>query len=219
MNGVIYYSNTGESQKVAQYVATKLNFPLLCALYLDCFDYENLVIVFPVHCQNIPKELLPVFKRLKAQNVVILATYGKMCYGNVIYECKVRYNWRIVGGAYIPTKHTYIVDDTPFTQFELLNFVISAFERCSEVSIPKCYKNPLANLFISLRTELGVKLIRDKSCDNCGICTVQCPHKSCIRCLYCMQNCPTGALKYKLNFFMKLYLKKKKIDDLIIYDK
>ena len=39
-----------------------------------------------------------------------------------------------------------------------------------------------------------------------------------IRCLKCINNCKNNALEYKLSFFMKLYLKKKKKNLLIIYE-
>ena len=54
MNAVVYYSNTGQSKAIAEYFAHQLSFPLADVEQLSNVCYENLVLVFPVHCQNVP---------------------------------------------------------------------------------------------------------------------------------------------------------------------
>ena len=38
------------------------------------------------HYQNIPQSIKPIFKRIHASKAVIIATYGKMSFGNVLSE-------------------------------------------------------------------------------------------------------------------------------------
>ncbi len=217
MNAVIYYSNTGQSQSIAQWAAQRLGYPLLEMRTLQSFTLENLVVVFPVHSQNVPAELKPVFQKLTARQVIVLAAYGKMSHGNVLRECQRRYGWRLVAGAYVPTRHCYLPEDKPFRDYERLDFLEEAFARGRETSIPRSFKNPFANFLIGTRSRLGVRLVKTKMCVQCGQCAMVCGRKKCIRCLKCVQTCPQGALSFRLRFFMALYLKKPKKDELIIY--
>ena len=43
------------------------------------------------------------------------------------------------------------------------------------------------------------------------------PGRDCIRCLKCVSVCPQGALTVKMGLPMKLYLQKKKENELILY--
>ncbi len=217
MNAVIYYSNAGECQRIAQHLANSLAYPLWDILQLENQDFEKLVIVFPVYSQNIPPMLLPIFRRLRAKQVVLLAAYGKMATGNVLQACQKKFHWPIVAAAYIPTKHCYLPSDMPFSQFSRLDFVRDALESPRLISIPRRFQNPLANFLPGTRARLGVRLVKGKNCNHCGLCTALCPNTKCLRCLKCVQLCPRGALSFRLNVFMKLYLRKHKKTSLIIY--
>jgi len=81
MNAVAFYSNTGESKAVADYLADGLNYPLVDIERGGEGHYENLVLVFPVHCQNIPDIVKAFLKKTKVDNLTAVATYGKMCVG------------------------------------------------------------------------------------------------------------------------------------------
>ena len=80
MNAVVFYSNTGQSKRIAAYFANELGFPLV-EIETDCSnEYQNLVLVFPVHCQNIPDIVKTFLKRITAAHLTVIATYGKMCF-------------------------------------------------------------------------------------------------------------------------------------------
>ncbi len=218
LNGVLYYSNTGQSKRIAEYVSKKLDYPIADMLTTGNFVYENLVVVFPVHCQNIPDAVKNTFEKLKAQRVVLLVTYGKKSYGNVLYECQKKYKFCIVGGGYIPTKHSYIPDDNTFDDFEKLDFIKQRFDSGLEVKIPRSAKNPFADFFPKWRSRAGVKIIRKENCNICKHCYNKCPSTDkCIRCMKCVFECPSQALEVKFGLFMKLYLKKIKKDKLLLY--
>lgn len=226
MNAVVFYSNTKQSESVAEYLAKELCYPIVDIEKIADIHYKNLVLVFPVHCQNIPDTVKAFLERISVENLAVIATYGKMCPGNVLYEIQNRYHKNIVAGAYVPAKHSYIENDDAFCDFEKLNALIEKIKSPAPVQLPRLYKNPLANLFPNLRSRLGAKMLKSKSCNGCGVCEKSCPRgairsgvtdKRCIRCTKCVTTCPRGALKLKLSLPLKLYLHKKKTDKIIIY--
>ena len=226
MNAVIFYSNTGQSKAVATYFADALKYPLW-DIETNCAKcYHNLVLVFPVYCQNIPDAVKAFLKKVNATNLTVVATYGKMCCGNVLQEIQRDYNQNVVAAAYVPTKHTYIEEDTPFCDYAKLVKVIEKIKDPAPIELPKLYKNPLANLFPKWRSKVGLKISKNANCNNCDLCTQQCSQNAickgninsdCIRCLKCVDICPHYALTVKIGLPLKLYLKKKKEDKLIIY--
>ena len=225
MNAVIYYSNTGQSRRIAEYLADKSGFELLDMYEISQSVFDAAVLVFPVHCQNIPAAVKTFLQRLKANALAVVATYGKMSFGNVLYEVQKNYRQNIVAAAYVPVKHAYLTEKG-FEECEKLDRIIEKLQNPVAVRIPKSRKNPLANIAPKLRSRAGVKLYSDAACNNCGICTAVCknggivngkPNKNCIRCLKCVESCPQKALHFSLSPAMRSYLKKKKKTDLIIY--
>ena len=226
MNAVVFYSSTGQSKKLATYFSDKLGYPLfdIETNYIDY--YRNLVLVFPVHCQNIPNIVKAFLKKITAENLTVIATYGKMCCGNVLYEIQKNYQKNIVAGAYVPTKHSYIENDDPFFNFDKLNPIIEKIKKPSSIQLPKLYKNPLADIFPELRSRMGLKIRKNASCNGCNLCAEHCSFGAikagttngrCIRCLKCVEVCPRQALNVKIGLPLKLYLHKKKVKKLIIY--
>ena len=224
MNAVVYYSNTDECKRIATYLAERLNYELVNITGAES-EYQRAVLVFPVHCQNVPKAVADFLERLTASDLSVIAVYGKMCHGNVLYEIQKKYHHKIIAAAYVPAKHTYI-DESRFCDFDRLYPIIEKVANPSTVTIPKSYKNPFANVFMGLRSRMGVKIIRGGGCSNCGVCQEICPeqaivngkpNRKCIRCLRCVASCPPKALTFKTAPFMTAYLKKKKQDELIIY--
>lgn len=226
MNAVVFYSNTGQSKAIASYFSDNLGYPLE-DIETSCTDhYQNLVLVFPVHCQNIPEIVKVFLKKVKVTYLTVVATYGKMCCGNVLYEIQKRYHKNIVAGAYIPTKHSYMKDDDNFYEFDKLNTIVEKIKEPSYIQLPKLYKNPLADIFPKLRSRFGLKIQKSASCNGCNLCAVHCSfgaikmgttNNRCIRCLKCVDICPRQALKVEIGLPLKLYLHKKKANKIIIY--
>ena len=225
MNAVVYYSNTGQSEKVARFLAESLSFPLFSTQNADKPCYETLVLVFPVHCQNIPFAVADFLKKTQIKYLCAVATYGQMWYGNVLHELQNKYSQSIIAAAYVPAKHAYIESNTAPT-LSLLEPLIKKVAQPTVITIPKSFKNPIADVFPTLRGRAGVKLTRSDTCDQCGLCTAECsigamrqgkPSRKCIRCLKCVQICPKKALSYKLRFPLRTYLRKKPVSETVIY--
>jgi ferredoxin len=226
MNAVIFYSNTGQSRMIAEFLAEQMVWPCTDIHHCTAGHYRHLVLVFPVYCQNIPDAVKAFLARITTDGLTVVATYGKMCGGNVLYEIQQEYPHKIVAGAYVPTKHAYRTDDATFCAFDRLGPLIKKIKRPSEIVLPRRYKNPLADAWPKLRSRLGIRICRSAACNRCGVCNVQCtegamqygkPGRDCIRCLKCVAVCPQGALNVKIGLPMKLYLQKKKENELILY--
>lgn len=227
MNCVIYYSNTGHSKRIAEYFARQTGYELLDLTTLCGYEFETVILVFPIHCQNIPRAVKTALNKICATALVMIATYGKMNYGNVLYEIQHHYKHNIIAAAYVPTQHSYVPDPLDeFNDFESLDAIIKKLDAPSPVTIPKSSKNPFSDLFPDFRSRLGVKIFKDENCDNCGVCNAACaehaikngkPNKNCIRCLKCVTVCPQNSLHFSNRLPMRIYLHKKKVDRLVIY--
>lgn len=176
MNAVVFYSNTGASKEVAAYFAERLDYPLIALEKASADGYENLVLVFPVHCQNLPDLVKNFLKTTTIENLTAIATYGKMCCGDVLREIQRKYHENIVAAAYLPTKHAYIEKDDAFSEFEALEKIVEKIKAPTLVRLPKLYKNPLSDVFPRLRSRLGLKIYKTESCNGCGVCAENCPY-------------------------------------------
>lgn len=225
MNAVIYYSDAGQSRGVAEYLAKKSGFDLYDIYGLESFVFRNAVLVFPVHCQNIPAEIKQFLSKLSAENLAVVATYGKKSFGNTLFEAQKITPNNIVAAAYVPSKHAYL-NEKGFEDFEKLDVILNKFKNPAPVKIKKSRKNIFADFLPGFRSRLGVKLYADAACDKCGACNEACkrgaidfgkPKKNCIRCLRCVAACPQKALRFSLRPITRLYLKTREKTDLIIY--
>ena len=223
MNAVVFYSNSGESRLIAEYLHSKSLYELIELEKTSCYDFDNLIVVFPVYCQNIPDVVKEFINKISVSNLSVVATYGKKSFGNVIYEISKLKELNIISYAYVPTKHTYIDDDFRFTDYSKLDCLLDKFNNPSKVEIKKYFKNPFANALMLKRSQSNIKIIKTDKCNGCGICNKSCafvdkgvPNNKCIRCLKCVKNCPKKSLIIKKSFMLNVYLKIIKKDKLII---
>lgn len=225
MNAVLYYSNSGESKRIAEYLADKTGFALIDLNAADNLQYERALLVFPVYCQNVPQAVKEFLRKLKTEYLALIATYGRASYGNVLNEIQREHRHRIIAAAYLPTKHSY-VDEERFDEFDRLAPFIEKLGGNGEITIPRSRKNPFAAFAPQWRSRLGVKILCSSDCNGCGTCDRVCPqnaitrgkpNNNCIRCGKCVVNCPQGALTLKPSRIMRAYLKKRKRTELKIY--
>lgn len=235
MNGIIYYSNTNQSRTVAAYLSDLTGWTLYdlgChaqAKRAASIAFERVVLVFPVHCQRVPDAIADCLRELRAKKLGVVATYGKMCHGNVLYEIQKKYlAGDIVAGAYVPMQHAYLPASEP-TDLEVLRELAAKITEPvpSPVHIPRAYKNPLADLFPKARSRMGVSVrINPERCAKCGKCERECTEggvmdgrftSKCIRCLKCAVNCPAGAIVHRNRLPMRLYLEKKPKEQAEVY--
>ena len=225
MNAIVYYSNTNQSKRIAQYLADKSGYGLCDVYDMKEYSFDNLALVFPIYSQSLPYAVKTFLSKIQTQNLTLVATYGRMCHGNALHEAQKKYKRNIVAAAYIPTKHSYL-QESEFDDFKSLDRIVEKMLAPSPIVIPRSYRNLLSYLFKDRRSRIGVKIYKNQNCDGCDICSQICnndaivngvTNKNCIRCLKCVNACPNDALKYKLRYPMRVYLRKKKKDELVIY--
>lgn len=234
MKLILYFSPSNSTRYIAEHIGKKLNlqiFDITSYNNSHRFDYsktyEYLILCFPVYSQNIPTPVKGIIKKLQATNFVLIATYGRMGMGNVLNEAADIIKGKIVGGAYIPTKHTYN-DGNYFSDFNQIDVLLEKIknEDDTEVIFPKLKKNIFSNFFPNVRSRIGVKIRRTNDCINCSICNEVCPTNSinngiiknkCIRCLSCYTNCPYNGLVVGYRAVLKSYIKHDKVNRIIVY--
>lgn len=214
MTAVFCFSAAGHSRAVAAYFADWFGVPVRELNHLTPCD--TAVVVFPVYCENVPEPVRVFLSRLVAENVVLIATYGKMCHGNVLADAAKMVHGRIIAGAYVPTGHTYLSEGTEFHS-DGLEVIFDRIAHPQPAVFPHQRKHFWADLFPAWRSRIGVKLIRNESCNGCGLCRQNCPFRTCNRCLRCIVQCPQGALSFRLHPMMRRYLAHPKEDRLKIF--
>ena len=227
MTKVFYFSGSGHTFAVAKAISEMISCEIVemdHAMPHPLYE-DRVVIVFPVYCQNIPKPVKAFLKQLAARHVVLIATYGRISYGNVLYEAQKLVHGEVIAGAYIPTGHTFLAGERAFDT-ACLRPIAERIQDPKPVTIPKSRKSLWANIFPGFRSRVGTRLWRTDRCDHCGLCQERCPVNAikagritakCIRCLRCAANCPKGALRYKNRWILHQYLKNYWNDHLILY--
>ncbi|MGN1138886.1 MAG: EFR1 family ferrodoxin [Ruminococcus sp.] len=224
---VYYFSGSGHSFAVAKYICRQLKCEIaeIDGKSKSLSTEKTAVVVFPVYCQNIPKPVKIFLQNITSKYIVLIATYGKISYGNVLYEAQKLVGGEVIAGAYIPMGHTFLNGDYSFDT-AVLSPIIERIKSPQRVHIPKTHKNPLSNIFPAFRSRISVEIIKNKDCNNCCICEKNCPveafkdgrtNSKCIRCLRCVTNCPQHALQYKNRRILKKYLESHYKDEIVIY--
>ena len=227
MTEVYYFSGSGHSFAVAKDISKQLRCEIaeIGGKNERRSMGETTIVVFPVYCQNIPGPVKVFLQKIPSKYIVLIATYGKISYGNVLYEAQKLVRGEVIAGAYIPTGHTFL-NGGYFFDAAVLPPIAERIKSPQEVHIPKTCKNPLSNIFPAFRSRIGVKIIKNNHCSNCGICEKNCPaeaikngkiNSKCIRCLRCVTNCPQKALQHKNRQILKKYLKSHYKEEVVLY--
>ena len=219
MTAVFCFSGSGHSLCVAEFIAQELRTsvrPISTKTPTSTAFYETAVIVFPVYCQNIPNPVKSFLKNIKAKNIVIIATYGKISYGNVLSEAKRLSSGKVIAGAYVPMGHAFLNETDEFDKMALLP-ILKRIENPGDAKTPRKRKNVFANFLPVWRSRISVKIVRSDNCSRCNLCGNNCPmnaikngipNNKCIRCLKCVANCPPKALSFKTGTILTKYLTK-----------
>lgn len=217
MIAVLYFTGSGHSRAVAEYFAEKLDCDAVSIGSVSATQLcsaETALIVFPVYCQNIPKPVKDFLKRIQAENIVLIATYGNISHGNVLFEAQKIVSGNVIAGAYVPIGHTFLNGDTSF-EIEPLKPILDRIKSPEKIYIPRSSKQFFADILPSLRSRLGTRIYRSDRCDMCNLCGEKCPmngikngipNSRCIRCLRCVSSCPQKALRFENTKILYQYL-------------
>lgn len=221
---VFYFSATGNSREAARYLGKRLD---ACVYEIEAgvTAAETAVVVFPVYCQNVPEPVKRFLRILDARYVALVATYGGMGFGNVLYEAAKLVRGTVIAGACVPMAHSYLKETVPLDTAKLQP-LLDRIRSPEPAQIPAAGKVWYADLTPALRSRLGVALRRTESCSACGACDARCPMgtmkqakpgANCIRCLRCVRECPSQALEAEPGPVLRWYLRKKRRTDYVMY--
>lgn len=228
MTSVYCFSGSGHSYAVAEYCARKLQVPVVNIdrrLAEHQYQADFAVVIFPVYCQNIPAVVKDFLGKLDAMYVVLIATYGKISHGNVLWEASKIIRGCVIAAAYVPMGHTYLDSSKEFDA-QPLQAIFARIQHPRAATLTRERKHPFASLFPAWRSRCGVKIRLDESCNACNICTKLCPmqaieagiiHGNCIRCLRCVCHCPKSALHFELRPILRHYLQQTSRENTKIY--
>lgn len=214
---VFCFSGSGHSHAVAAYFAQQLQVPVEEIGRRPTGQpgqADTALVVFPVYCENIPTVVKGFLYTLAAKYVALVATYGRISHGNVLWEASKLIHGCVIAAAYVPMGHTYL---DPSKQFDPqpLHPMFGKLQHPQPVVLKREKKHLLSSFFPAWRSRIGVVIRLDETCDACNICTEQCPmraieaghiHSNCIRCLRCIDLCPISALHFELRPILKWYL-------------
>ncbi len=222
---VYCFSGSGHSRVLAQYIAERLHTAVIPITPDMKAEADTAVVIFPVYCQNIPPAVKQFLRGLDAGHAVLIATYGKISHGNVLWEASRATRTQIIAGAYIPTGHSFLGQGADFDANEL-DAILDRVAAPQPAEIPRCGKNPFASFAPAWRSRVGLRLDKTEACNACGICTRACPmgamqngtpDSRCIRCLRCVSTCPQKALRTKMHPLLSSYLRRQRHKDTEIY--
>ena len=228
MDKVFYFSGSGKSRRFAEYIGKQISAPVFDITKIhsdDIFCADTAVLIFPVYCQNLPEPIKEFLPNLKAKYIAIGALYGRKSYGNVIEDAVKLTDSVFIGGVCVPCGHSFLGEPDDF-DFDTVSPFILRIKENTEAKTEKGKKDFYADLIPAKRTRIGVKIKRNDSCINCKKCSNNCPmnaiengkiNKNCIRCLRCVSECPEKALEYKTLWFMKIYLKNGRRNNIKFY--
>ena len=225
MTQVYCFSGSGHSRVLAEYLADRLHTAVIPIKAKTKGKARIALVVFPVYCQNIPPLVKQFLRDLDATYAVLIATYGQISHGNVLWEASRITRAQIIAGAYIPTGHSFLGQGADFCTASL-DAILDRVAAPQPAEIPRCGKNPFASFAPAWRSRIGLRLDKTEACNACGLCTRACPmgamqngtpDRRCIRCLRCVSTCPQKALRTRMHPILSAYLRRQRNTDAEIY--
>ena len=224
MNGILYFSSTGNSLYVAQIVQKYISGELR---YIPSYkgnggEYEKIIIVSPVYSYGLPVHVFDLLPSLRGRDVYMILTYGGMLAGadRLTYEYACDNGLKIKGVYAVKMAENFTLTfSTPsFYNKLMLRAVPEKVERIvasigrNEQNIPKEKKTKrLEHETNKANWHLIAKDFSvTENCIQCGKCVKLCPSsnislkenkirfgENCVACLGCYHRCPQKAIRYK----------------------
>lgn len=227
MNGILYFSSTGNSLHIAQRLKSVIGGEIK---YIpnyngDGSEFKKIILVTPIYSYGMPTFVYDIIPKLnKITEIIIIQNYGGMVGGAdyyiYLYAKESNLNIKAVYKIKMPENFT-----TTFTvpKFYLnivlkgankrIDKVIKQIESCNYIIPKKCKTKK--DLYLKNKSNwhlLSKDFSTTENCIKCGKCVSVCPSKNirhengkiifldkCVACLGCYHRCPQKAIVYKGN--------------------
>ncbi len=224
MNGILYFSSTGNSLFVAQMAQKCLggHIRYIPSYSGDGSEYDQIILVSPIYSFGIPAHVREILPRLRGRRVYMILTYGGMVGGadRLAYEYGVESGMDVQGVYTVKMVENFTLTFTTVPALNKLalrtvpkrvDVILTSIQK-GERHIPKSQKTKRqvfetnsANWHL-LANDYSVS----EDCVRCGKCVGVCPSgnikltdgkiqfgDSCVACLGCYHRCPQKAIRYK----------------------
>lgn len=224
MNGIFYFSSTGNSLYIAQELKKRIGGQMR---YIPKYDgsgeeFDKLYIVSPVYSFGLPKHVYELMPKLdKTKELVVILNYGGMA-GGADYFCykyaaELGLNIKSVFILKMPENFT-VTFTVP--KFYLKGVLKKSYKRINKVltdvesgkhSLPKKRKTH-EETYLKNKSNwhlIGKRFSVTDKCVRCGKCVSLCPADNielidgkiefddkCVACLGCYHRCPQKAIVY-----------------------
>ena len=224
MNGILYFSSTGNSLYAAQMIWKTITGELryIPGYTGDGSEYETIILVSPVYSYGLPVHVFDLLPSLRGREVIIILTYGGMLAGadRLAYEYACENGLRVqsVYAVKMAENFTLTFSTPGFYNKQMLRSAsgkiqkIASSIQANERHIPKEKKT--RRLEHETNKANWPLIAKDFSvtgdCIQCGKCVNLCPSGNislkegkvqfgdrCAACLGCYHRCPQKAIRYK----------------------
>ncbi|MBQ7475698.1 MAG: 4Fe-4S binding protein [Clostridia bacterium] len=227
MEKVYYYTGSGHSRAVAEYIAEGLGRHTedITVGEHEAEDGAVTVVVFPVYCENMPDAVAGFLGTVKTGSAAVAAVYGGISPGNVLFEAQSILKRPLIAAAAVFAGHSFLSEGNSFDR-ETLDGFVGKIKKPAPVAVPPMRRSFYADFAPGWRSRVGLKIVKNDGCTECGKCEENCPvgaifcgtpSNGCIRCLRCVSTCPANALSFECRPFLRRYLERKKKEKSFLY--
>lgn len=227
MNGIFYFSSTGNSLFITEQIKTELGGEIryIPKFIGDVNAYDKIIIVSPIHSFGLPTLVYDFITNMKSDKPLYIVLNCGGMRANAQYFayqlCKKKgLNIRSVQVVMMPEIYTLTFSQPKFiTKLVLrkapkrIKPVIAAIRDDKEIIIPKPKKDKWTPKYLENRKKWNM-LAKDfsttENCTDCKKCIRICPVDNikyengrivfgdkCVACLSCYHRCPEKAIVYK----------------------
>lgn len=234
MNGILYFSSTGNSLQIAKQVKQKLGGDIF---YIPNYtgtgtEFDKIIIVTPVYSFGMPKHVLDLLPKLdKTKKLIVIQNYGGMMLGAdyLFYQYASRLGLNIVAMYKIkmPENFTLVMSPPNFYKKRILKLSENRISKVLDKIINGKYTLPKRKkthekTYLKNKDNwhlIGQRFSVTDACIKCGKCADLCPSHNiylkdgkiafkddCVACLGCFHRCPAKAIIYNNKDNKKRYI-------------
>ncbi len=226
MNGILYFSSTGNSLYIAQKLQQKIGGDIL---YIPNYkgtgsEFDKIFIVTPIYSYGMPRHVYELLPRLdKSKPLVVIQNYGGMSGGAdyLMWQYCEKFSLNIKGVHVIKMPENFTVSFTvpKFYLKGVLKKSVSRVNKLTDLIAEEKYRVPKAKKThektwlknMSNWHIIGQRFSSNEKCIKCGKCISICPAHNikfneegriefldnCVACLGCYHRCPAKAIVYQ----------------------